>query len=106
MGDSRKAFSLDIRGIKFVAEGSTVRYVSKRAMAVVSLFLVDVVRASNRASQSGNGAIGTPRVWEILLKMYRHETGFGCAMWIMFDDVLRTSTMTEPTTSRGTQLAS
>ena len=24
----------------------------------------------------------------------------------MFDDVLRTSTMTEPTTSRGTQLAS
>ena len=61
-GDSSRAFSLDIRGMIFVAEGSTVRYVSKRAMAVVSLPLEDVVRVSNRDSQSENGTTGTPRV--------------------------------------------
>ena len=38
--------------------------------------------------------------------MYRHETGFGCAMWMMLDDVLRISVTTEPTTSGGTQSAS
>lgn len=46
-------------------------------MAVISLLSEDVARASNRASQSENGAIGTLRVSETLPKTYRHETGFG-----------------------------
>jgi len=73
---------------------------------VVSLLLEDVVRVSNRASQSWNGTMGTPRVWATLLKMCRHEIGFGCAMWMMLDDVSRISAIAEPATSRGTQLAS
>ncbi len=39
-----------------------------------------------------------------ILKMYRHETGVGCVMWMTLNDVLRISTTAEPT-SKGSQLA-
>lgn len=62
MGDSRKAFSLDIRGTNLGVEESTVRQVSKMAMTLVSKPLEDGVRASSRASQSENGTTGVSRV--------------------------------------------
>lgn len=48
----------------------------------------------------------TLRVQAILSRMRHHETGFRCTTWMVFDDALRISAIAEPTTSRGTQLAS